>query len=645
MAHSDLSRRGFLTGAIGTGAAAVAGGAPVAGATGRTDGRETRESLDGLDGLEGFVDGLMAEDLAEHDVAGATVSVVHDGEVELAKGYGYADVEDGREVSAEETLFRIGSVSKLFGWTAAMQGVERGAFDPDTDVNRYLEEVTIPETYPEPITLSHLATHTPGFEERLRGTFVANEDDLRPLAETLREDRPARVRPPGELASYSNYGSALAGQIVAEQEGTTFEEYVEREILAPLGMERTTFDQPVPEGLEPDLSRGYRYADGEFREGEFEYVGIPPAGSASATATDMARFMLAHLNGGEGVGGRILDPESVDLMHERRFGHDDRINGIAFGFYERNRGDLRVLAHGGDTELFHSELLLVPELDLGLFVSYNSVGGTAAREEFVEAFLDRFAPTAGSTQEPDGRPAHAEAIEGSYRGLRIAETTYEKAVGATSTADVAIDADGTVVVSTFGEEWRFVEVDDLLFREVDGVETLAFREEDGAITHAFLGSVPIMAFERLEWYERPLLQGALAAVTLLVLLSAVVGWPLAMVRRRYRDGPPPPERPRIARWLAGTSAVCLFGFLAGIGVLLATDPVGTLMSPPVSLQLLFALPVLAALTALWAVPYVARSWRDSYWGVLSRLHYTLVVASAVGLLWLLAYWNLLGVWF
>jgi CubicO group peptidase (beta-lactamase class C family) len=642
MARSDLSRRGFLTGAVGTGAAAVAGGAPSAEATGQTDGRETQEVPDALDGLEDFVDGLMAEGLADHDVAGATVSIVHNGEIELAKGYGYADVESGKEVSAEETLFRIGSVSKLLGWTAAMQGIERGAFDPDTDVNRYLEEVTVPDTYPEPITLSHLATHTAGFEERLRGTFVAGEEDLRPLAEALREERPARVRPPGELASYSNYGSALAGQVVAEQAGTTFEEYVERDILVPLGMERTTFDQPVPEGLEPDLSRGYRHVDGDFRAGGFEYVGIPPAGSASATATDMARFMLAHLGGGELDGERILDPESVERMHERRFGHDDRINGVAFGFYERNRGELRVLAHGGDTELFHSELLLIPDLDLGLFVSYNSPGGVAAREEFVAAFLDRFEQPEGPP-EPDGLPAHAEAIEGSYRGTRIAETSYEKLGGAASVADVSVGSDGTLVVSAIGEEWRFAEVDDLLFREMDGEDAIAFREEDGDITHAFLGSVPIMAFERLDWYERPLLQGALAGLTLLVLLSAVVGWPLGMVRRRLGDGPPPAERPRIARWLVGFAGVCLVGFLAGVVGVVATDP-WVLLSPSIELQALFVLPVLAALSTLWAALYLVRSWREGYWGLLSRLHYTLVVLAAVGLLWLLAYWNLLGVW-
>ncbi|KYH26981.1 beta-lactamase/D-alanine carboxypeptidase [Halalkalicoccus paucihalophilus] len=231
-----------------------------------------------------------------------------------------------------------------------MQGVERGELDLGTDVNDYLAEVTIPEAYGEPVTLEHLDTHTPGFEERYRGTFVESPEDLRPLGETLADERPARVRPPGELASYSNYGAALAGHIVAEQAGTTFEEYVRENVFEPLDMERSTFAQPVPDGV-GEVSKGYRYRNGEFVEGEFEYVGIPPAGSMSASATDMARFMLAHLNDGAFDGGRILESETVEAMHRRRFAHDERVDGICYGFYETSHGEERAIGHGGDTQL------------------------------------------------------------------------------------------------------------------------------------------------------------------------------------------------------------------------------------------------------------------------------------------------------
>ena len=94
-------------------------------------------------------------------------------------------------------MFRIGSVSKLFTWTAVMQLVEQGKLDLDADVNTYLTEFKIPETYPEPITLKHLLAHTPGFEDHVLGLFAHGPDKLEPLGKILARELPARVRPAG----------------------------------------------------------------------------------------------------------------------------------------------------------------------------------------------------------------------------------------------------------------------------------------------------------------------------------------------------------------------------------------------------------------------------------------------------------------
>ncbi|MDL5362884.1 serine hydrolase [Halalkalicoccus sp. NIPERK01] len=633
---TDPTRRAVLKGA-GAAAAGALAGRPV----GAQEGQEPALAPAPDPGdLETFVDGAMETNLAAHDVAGATVSVVGGGELLLAKGYGYADAEREEPVHAEETLFRIGSVSKLFGWTGVMQGVERGELDLSTDVNEYLEDVTIPEAYGEPITLDHLGTHTPGFEERYRGTFVESAEDLRPLGEVLTEERPARVRPPGELASYSNYGAALAGHVVARRAGTTFGEYVRENLFEPLGMERSTFAQPVPDGFE-SVSKGYRYREGEFREGEFEYVGVPPAGSMSASATDMARFMLAHLNGGAIEGERILGPETVEAMHQRRFAHDERVNGICYGFYELGRDGERVIGHGGDTELFHSQLLLVPERDLGLFVSYNSPGGAAAREEFVDAFLDRYlgdpeppAPTDGVTR--------GEELSGSYRPIRMPYTTYEK-VGAFGQAlDVRVEDGALVTAIPGGGVERWVEVEPLVFRREDGGDTLVLREGEGGITHLFLGSVPVFAFERLEWYETTTTQAAAIGLSALVFLSAAVGWSTLGLWRRARGRPPGEERPRIARWSAGLASALFLGFLAGFGWFLLTDPTRLILGTPTALLALLVLPVLAGVATLGTLAFCALAWRDRYWGVPSRLHYTLVALSSLLFLAVLRYWNLLG---
>ncbi|WP_227015154.1 serine hydrolase domain-containing protein [Natronorubrum aibiense] len=607
---------------------------------------EATRPLADSDAFEAFLDGVMETHLETYDIAGATVAVV-DGDDEFAKGYGYADLEAETPVDAAETLFRTGSVSKLFTWTVAMQAVERGALAIDEDVGATLKAVELPETYDEPITLEHLATHTPGFEERVRGTFVRNESELQPLEEMLQTEQPSRVRPPGEFAAYSNYGSALAGQLVAETAGSSFETVAEDGIFEPLSMERSTFAQPVSETFAGDLSKGYKIGGNDPIEGEFEYVGIPPAGAMSATATDMASFVRAFLQDGSVDDGQILESETVDEMHRRRFGHDERLNGIAFGFYEMSRNGVRVLGHGGDTELFHSLLFLVPDHDVGVFVSYNSVGGLKARPEFVDAFFDRYVPQSeAETPTPNGSPERADTITGTYRSNRIPYTTSEKFTGFPSTITVSVDGEGRLVTEPLGgEATQWVEVEPLLFEDVDGADRLAFRDDDGEITHLFLDSTPVTAFERLSRRESPGVQLGLLAVSLLVLLTAAVGWPLAAGWRRYRgttsslEGLNSPLR--YARWVAGATSVAFLAFAVAFAAILAIDPTWLLLGDPLRFRLLLAVSLLGAIGTVLTVGLTAWVWYDRQWGLPARLHYTTVAVAGAVLCWVLAYWNLL----
>ena len=156
----------------------------------------------------------------------------------FTRGYGKADVKNDEPVVADETLFRIASTSKLFTATAVMQLVEQGKVDLDTDVNDYLKDVKVPDTYPgRPVTLRGLLTHTAGFEEHFTGSEARTAAEVVPLGKYLAEDMPARVRPPGEITSYSNYGMALAGHVVEEVSGESFDRYVKENIFNPLGMQ------------------------------------------------------------------------------------------------------------------------------------------------------------------------------------------------------------------------------------------------------------------------------------------------------------------------------------------------------------------------------------------------------------------------
>lgn len=347
-----------------------------------------------LAGLPEFIDGVMAQQIATREVAGAVVTVVSGGKVIFTKGYGYADVDRKIPVDGEKTLFRPGSVSKLFTWTALMQQVEKGRVNLDDDVNKYLD-FKIPNTQSKPILVRHLLSHTPGFEDR-GGITSESPAGFVPLGTFLKDNIPTRVRESGVESSYSNYGSAIAGYIVQRVSGEAFPDYIERHIFGPLGMTSATFREPLTGARAENMALGYDVKDGRFVAKPFElYSNIMPAGSASATAPDMARFMLAHLGDGKLGDARILKPETMQLMRETLHKNAPSLPGMAYGYMVVREAGPRLVGHGGNTADFHSFLIVAPEADFGFFVSTTGGEGSyGARTELENAIIGRVFPEA-----------------------------------------------------------------------------------------------------------------------------------------------------------------------------------------------------------------------------------------------------------
>ncbi|MDQ3473130.1 MAG: beta-lactamase family protein, partial [Acidobacteriota bacterium] len=179
--------------------------------------------------------------------------VVKDDGIFFQKDYGQAS--DGRNITVtpDQTLFRAASVSKLVTATAVMQLVEQGKLNLNADINTYLTRFQLENNYPSPITARHLLTHTSGIEDRLFSNTVPSADRLVSLGDYFAAHIPRRIRPPGEQIAYSNTGMALAGHLVEAVSGLSFEEYVDRNIFPPLGMTRSSFRQPYPAHLAPDV--------------------------------------------------------------------------------------------------------------------------------------------------------------------------------------------------------------------------------------------------------------------------------------------------------------------------------------------------------------------------------------------------------
>jgi len=594
--------------------------------------------------LEAFVDGVMAEHFERFEFAGAAVTIVRDGAVVLSKGYGHADLADALPVDPAATVFSTASVAKLFTWTAIMQLVEQGRVDLDTDVNTYLRTVRIPDTFTEPVLVRHLLDHTAGFEDAPVVGLVARAGDAVPdLEAALVRWLPRRVWPPGETISYSNYGAALAGQIVADVSGLTWETYLEANVLEPLGMARSSPRQPLRAALAADLATSYAHGPGGLVETPFEYTTIAPSGGMVTTTDDMARFMIAHLQDGRYGEGRILEEVTARQMHAQSFTHHPAMPGNAHGFWEGAASGVRYLYHGGDTSSY-TKLVIVPGHDVGFYVAYNAPAGSVARDAFATALLEHLLPAASASASPPvaGAPGAYDALVGTYGDTRRSVSTLAKLMGLLSTFAVASE-DGVLVTHLpgYGEQ-RWAELEPLVFADVAGPGRLAFRLGGGGqATHLTFSAFPETSFAATRWFDRPELHGVLFLVWIVAALSALVAWPL-FGRARPASDRASTVRSRVARRLPAAASLLFLAFVVILVVSLLDFAelelgVGPLLAAGLSLTL-----VAAALTLL-GVLYAAWAWRRGSWSTIERLHYTFVALACASLTWQLHHWNLLGI--
>ncbi len=279
--------------------------------------------------LETFVDGLIGKAMDGHRVAGVAVSIVQNGHVVLNKGYGVASLSPARAVDPDTTLFHIGSITKTFTSILLMREVEAGRLSLDDPVNQHLPaSLQIPdEGFSKPIRVRDLMTHQPGFEDTALGhLFVLDASRIRPLSLYLQQERPRRVREPGALSSYSNYGFALAGAMLEHGTGKSWQELVESNLLHPLGVTQMTarefypprsdLPSPMPAELASHLSEEHSDAapQASFSNRSSTHTRIAPAGAMSASAGAMARYMLMLLNDGTLDGATLFNLESAKVF-------------------------------------------------------------------------------------------------------------------------------------------------------------------------------------------------------------------------------------------------------------------------------------------------------------------------------------------
>jgi CubicO group peptidase (beta-lactamase class C family) len=597
--------------------------------------------------VSAFLDGVMPLQLAREDIAGAVIVVVKDGKILFAKGYGYANVEKRIPVSPDATLFRPGSISKLFNWTAIMQQVEQGKLDLDRDVNEYLD-LKIPPTFPKPITLRDIMTHTAGFEETAQELFVADAAHLTPLGDYVKTHLPERIFPPFTTPAYSNYATTMAGYILQRVSSEPFDDYIDNHIFHPLGMMHCTVRQPLPDALKPLMSEGYRVASQPAKP--FEFVEAAPAGSSSVTGTDMARFMIAHLQDGQYEAAQILRPDTMRLMHSRQFSNLPDMNSMALGFYEESRNGHRIIGHAGDTEYFHSDLHLILDKQVGFFVSYNSAGKgeISPRDALWHAFLDRYYP-----YEPPAATAVANAAEdarlvsGRYISSRRAQTTVLKVLNVLGEPKVFANAGDTISVDALkdlnGQPKKFQEIGPLMFREVHGQGRVAFKRDDAGQLVMVI-DYPFFVFQRSPGAENGTFNLWMIIAAIAIFVLTLLLWPVGALLRKHYGHPLnlTPQQRRLRLIVRLTCLLDLVFLVLFVGFFAMAEKDIGILSPRFNpllrtIQLVGWLGLLGTLAALYGA---WQSWKERHWW-LSRLGDTLIAVSCLGFVWFVFVWNML----
>ncbi len=583
-------------------------------------------------GIERQIDALAESQLSEGAAPGITVAVVSSDRVLLAKGYGLADVGNGIAVDPQRSVFRIGSISKLFTATLVMQLVETGVIDLHSDASRYLDELRPQRPATRPFTVWHLLTHTAGFEELSTGTRARTLASARSLGDSLAEGIPAQPYPPGRLASYTNFALCLAGYVAESDAGAPFDDLVEERLLRPLGMDYTSSRQDLPRTMAAHRAIGYEIVDGKPQPRPFDILEPVPAGGFSSSAGDMARFMQLYLNAGRAGTGQLLRPETVATMQSTQFQNHPEMGSVGLTFMLRDRHGVKTVGHSGRTRWFRAALTLVPAHDIGIFVATNTSTGRPA--DIVDGFVNYLIGTADSTGSARtaaaGQRPPPQLEGGHYKATRFGHD------GPLSLLGVLLGIELEADTGHGGIRWRG---QSLLpgrhdtYRNGEGRAVLGFRTDTGAADLVVLTDRSLVSpYVPGAWYESPNAQLAtLAGGGLLVLLPLLIR-PVAK-RRAHRAGAAL-QPPAGLFW-----PLCLSGVLAllAVAIVVLTGIDYYYFGPTAVTRIASLLPYAAAALLLPAGIRCMAASRQMTWR--AGIQVTAMAGGSVLLIGWLVYWN------
>jgi CubicO group peptidase (beta-lactamase class C family) len=600
--------------------------------------------------LETFVDGIVVSQMDDLDPTAMMVTVVRGNEA-FAKAYGIADLETRRPADST-TLFRVGSISKTFIWLSVMMLVEEGKIDLDLDVNAYLTQFKIPETFDLPITMNHLMAHRAGFEDTYQYLLHPRHDVS--LAEGLGRAIPERVAPPGERTSYTNWGTDLAALIVANVSGMHYDEFVKRRILGPLGMESTTLGDPEsivvnpmnPVSLDARMARPIDIKNGTPKTVRYtRFEPLYASGSVALDARDAARYMQMLLNQTKYEGGRLMSEATWKRMHERVFKDSEGADDMVGGFVHKEIAGLAAIHHAGGSQ-FSSVMTILATLDLGIFVSVNSRSpNTSPRQIPRMIVLRALGQRIDATEFIEYIDAEAAGeLVGTYIINRRSYSTAEKFSFLGKDMVFSVGPDGEAIATSRGTSQIFYPVGNDIWKTADGFRYKAYRDNQGRVFR-------MSTYEGITTMDRVGFLGSSFGFSMILGLSLIFTV-TTLLGAWWRFGREVPSSPLGRRLRVVPITVAIVWLLLAISMVWTMltianfDPVriqsGEVSYPRFAIKAFLFMAIAAAIAALAQVLTVVPVWLKSGWSIWRRIHFTMyavILVLAVIVMW---NWNLIG---
>jgi CubicO group peptidase (beta-lactamase class C family) len=600
--------------------------------------------------------------MAQTHVPGAVFVVVDHGKIIVLRGYGVA-TPGGAPIDPNTTLFRLGSITKVLTAIAASQMIGEGRIRLDENVNHYLTQIQVPDTY-GPISIYDLLSHEGGFGADLRGVDAPTEAGANISPAEMQRLLVPRVRPPGEFSAYDNNGWGVLGLALANASGMSYRQLIEQRVFRPLGMTHSVIGLPGT-ALEEAIGEHYVMPDGSVARISHSF--LKPieqgAGDASATGADMARLMIALLQGGEIDGNRILTPQefhALTNMNTHRL--HPMLPGLGRAIYEDRPNGHFALRHDGGMRGSADSMVLYPNRQIGVYFAVNArpynpfdgetLSGLVAgvwqfltapnpkvsmaqflpyleiHKEFAQAFLGPPPPQKVDLQgvhELDD--ADLARLAGLYRGTpsQFASFVGNLQVEVVEGLHVAPGGHGTLLIG--GERYRQVYPD--LFESAHSDVQYAFRVTPFG---TLMGTSALWLDRRAAWYSVPSL-----TVLPLILLPLLLVCAIFYVRSRRR----------LYRKLA--FPVAALGALYALCLVLEAQYANyALVSNNMWMAVLWRLLLQAVLLGLLLWPVLLlRGWRRepparTLGAMAAAVHLTLLALSGWVLILLAGYWQLIG---